>query len=254
MPAHPADSSTDDSRKHALNKQASTWLTLEQVERIRNARLSEAFPTYLQGRNQTIITLLADTGLRVSELVALDWEYLDLDAEPGELYLPSGIQKGNPGASYLDLADETRRQLRRYQNRVWKDSEALFPSRQSERMTARSVRNVVTRAAEEASVRPYRIEGGRGKSHEVSPHTFRHSIAFRMILRTPNSHYCNVEIIRRTTEITFYSAFLRRFKSCRATSPTTRQKSFLESYRSCCNEKLFAKSAIVERAVGEPIP
>jgi integrase len=50
-------------------------------------------------------------------------------------------------------------------------------------MTARSVRNVVTRAAEEAGVRPYRIEGGRGDACEVSPHTFRHSIAFRMIRR-----------------------------------------------------------------------
>ncbi|WP_409025372.1 tyrosine-type recombinase/integrase [Halalkalicoccus salilacus] len=59
----------------------------------------------------------------------------------------------------------------------------LFPSRQSARMTDRSVRNTVTRVAEEAGVRPYRIEGGRGKSHEVSPHTFRHSIAFRMIRR-----------------------------------------------------------------------
>jgi integrase len=171
------------SRNPATQKQAKTWLTPEQIERIRDACLSDSFATYLQDRNETLIVLLADTGLRVSELVALDWEYLDLDAEPGELYLPSEIQKGNPGASYLDLADETRRQLRRYQNRVWKDSEALFPSRQSDRMTDRSVRNVVTRVAEEAGVRPYRIEGGRGDFHEVSPHTFRHSIAFRMIRR-----------------------------------------------------------------------
>lgn len=170
-------------RNSATQKQAKTWLDPEQIETIRDACLSESFAMYLQDRNETIIVLLADTGLRVSELVALDWEYLDLDAEPAELYLPSEIQKGNPGASYLDLAAETRRQLRRYRNRVWKESEALFPSRQSARMTDRSVRSAVTRAAVEASVRPYRIEGGRGEPHEVSPHTFRHSIAFRMIRR-----------------------------------------------------------------------
>jgi integrase len=68
-------------------------------------------------------------------------------------------------------------------NRVWKETDALFPSRQSDRMTDRSVRNVVTKAAELASVRPYRIEGGRGEPSEVSPHTFRHSITFRMIRR-----------------------------------------------------------------------
>ena len=170
-------------RNSATHKQANTWLDPEQIEQIRDACLSESSATYLQDRNETIIVLLADTGLRVSELVALNWDYLDLDAATAELYLPSEIQKGNPGASYLDLAGETRRQLRRYQNRVWKESEALFPSRQSDRMTDRSVRNVVTRAAAAAGVRPYRIEGGRGEPNEVSPHTFRHSIAFRLIRR-----------------------------------------------------------------------
>lgn len=82
------------SRNSATQKQAKTWLTPEQIERIRDSCLSETFATYLQDRNETLIVLLADTGLRVSELVALNWEYLDLDAEPGELYLPSEIQKG----------------------------------------------------------------------------------------------------------------------------------------------------------------
>jgi integrase len=50
-------------------------------------------------------------------------------------------------------------------------------------MTDRSVRNAVTKAADLANVRPYRIEGGCGEPGEVSPHTFRHSIAFRMIRR-----------------------------------------------------------------------
>ena len=36
----------------------------EQIERIRDTCLTDAFPTYLQGRNDTIITVLADTGLR----------------------------------------------------------------------------------------------------------------------------------------------------------------------------------------------
>ncbi|WP_336365194.1 tyrosine-type recombinase/integrase [Halalkalicoccus salilacus] len=106
------------SRNPATQKQAKTWLTPEQIERIRDACLSETFATYLQDCNETLIVLLTDTGLRASELVALNWAYLNLDVEPGELYLPSEIQKGNPGASYLDLADETRRQLRRYRNRV----------------------------------------------------------------------------------------------------------------------------------------
>ncbi len=102
------------SRNPATQKQAKTWLVPEQIERIRDACLSDSFATYLQDRNETLIVLLADTGLRVSELVARDWEYLDLSVDPGELCLPNEIQKGDPGASYLDLDDETRRQLRRY--------------------------------------------------------------------------------------------------------------------------------------------
>lgn len=66
---------------------------------------------------------------------------------------------------------------------MWKESGALFPSRHSERMSDRSVRNVVTKAAELANVRLYRIEGGRREPSEVSPHMFRQSTAFRMIRR-----------------------------------------------------------------------
>ena len=44
--------------------------------------------------NETLITLLADTGLRASELVALDWDHVDLDTDPVELYLPDGEEHG----------------------------------------------------------------------------------------------------------------------------------------------------------------
>ena len=167
----------------AQQKQAATWLTPEQIEQIRDACLTDAFPNYLQGRNETIITILADTGLRVSELVALDWDHLDLNADPAELYLPGGIQKGTKRDAYLDLEDETARQLRRYRNSAWKTTDAVFPSRQSDRMSQTSVRRLVKKAAEVVNVRPYVAGAGRGDSSDVSPHTFRHSIAFRMIRR-----------------------------------------------------------------------
>ena len=163
-----------------FQKQTKTWLTPEQDRTDPRCLPLRVVCTLPAGSPQTLI---ADTGLRVGELVALDWAYLNLNTEPDEPYPQSEIQKGNPGASYLALAAETRRQFRRYQKCVWKDSEALFPSRQSDRMADRSVRNVITRVAEEAGVRPSRIEGERGDSHEVSPHTFRHSIAFRLIRR-----------------------------------------------------------------------
>ena len=182
--ASPAEhAQSDSSRKSGAHKQAATWLTPEQIERVRDACLTDAFPNYLQGRNETIITLLADTGLRVSELVALDWDHVDLDADQPDLYLPGGIQKGTKRDAYLDLEDETARQLRRYRNGAWKTTDAVFPSRQSDRMSKTSVRRMVKRAAEVADVRPYVAGAGRGDPSDVSPHTFRHSIAFRMIRR-----------------------------------------------------------------------
>ena len=182
--ASPAeDAQSDSTRKSGAHKQAATWLTPEQIEDVRDACLTDAFPAYLQGRNETIITLLADTGLRVSELVALDWDHVDLDTDWPELYLPGGIQKGTKRDAYLDLEDETARQLRRYRNGAWKTTDAVFPSRQSDRMSKTSVRRMVKKAAEVAGVRPYVASAGRGDPSEVSPHTFRHSIAFRMIRR-----------------------------------------------------------------------
>ncbi|WP_409025317.1 tyrosine-type recombinase/integrase [Halalkalicoccus salilacus] len=70
------------------------------MEQVHDACLTDAFPNYLQGRNETIVTLLADTGLRVSELVALDWDHVDLNADPAELYLPCRGRRPTPGASF----------------------------------------------------------------------------------------------------------------------------------------------------------
>ena len=157
MPASDDTPQSTPSRKSgAQSKQAATWLTPEQIETVRDACLSNAFPAYLQDRNETIITVLADTGLRVSELVALDWDYLDLDAESPELILPGSIQKGNKRDAYLDLNRETARQLRRYRNRVWKETPAMFPSRQSERMSKTSVRRMVKKAAQNRGCAPVR--------------------------------------------------------------------------------------------------
>ena len=119
----------------------------------------------------------------MSELVAIDWDHLDLNAEPPELFLPGGLQKGRKRDAYLDLSLETARQLRRYRSSAWKTTEAVFPSRQSDRMSKTSVRRLVKKAAQTADVRPFVAGEGRGDPEDVSPHTFRHSIAFRMIRR-----------------------------------------------------------------------
>jgi len=115
---------------------ARTWLKPEQVDRLRDVCLTDAVPTYLQDRNEAIVALLYDAGLRAGEVCALDVDHLDLDA--GTVYLPSRIQKGSPPPATLELATDTVRLLRRYLRDRWKDTDALFPTRSSDRLTTRS--------------------------------------------------------------------------------------------------------------------
>ena len=174
------------------NTQAKSWLKPRQVRKLRTAAQSDEFLAYLRDRNETLIAMLYDTGLRVGELVQIDVDFLHLDEEPAYLTIPAGIQKeyptehSSPTYQEMNLAvDEstydTVSQLKSYLNNRWRESDALFPSRQADRMTTESVRRVVRSLAREAGVRPQSIEGGRGEPSDVTPHTLRHSVAYRML-------------------------------------------------------------------------
>lgn len=150
----------------------------------------EVGPTYLQARNEAVVTLLYDTGLRVGEAVAIEPDGM-LHLDEGELYLPTRIQKDYPieGESpppatlTLDRGGDLRtvRTLRSYLNGLWRPSKYLFPSRQSDQMTTESVRNVLRQLAGHANVRPFHADGSRGEPAEVRPHSLRHSVAYRML-------------------------------------------------------------------------
>ena len=162
---------------------ATAWLKPEQVDQMRSATVEASAP-YLAARNDALIATLYDSGLRVAEAVALDVaDHIDLD--DGVLALPADIQKDyptdrTPNYTEIELADETVRTLRMYLAGRWKEAAAMWPSRQSDRMTTESVRNVVREAAVGADVRPMTVTG-RGDPKDVTPHTLRHSVAYRML-------------------------------------------------------------------------
>lgn len=172
------------------NPKARKWLRPEQVEAMRDAAY-EGGATYLQSRNEALIVLMYDTGLRVTEAVNTTKAMLDL--EEGTIFIPSEIQKDYPieGKSpppatiTLDKYEDLRtvRTLRQYLNNRWRDSDYLFPSRQSQQMTKESVRNVVRQLALRAGVEPFRANGTRGEPDEVTPHALRHSVSWRMLAR-----------------------------------------------------------------------
>ena len=162
---------------------AKVWMKPDQVESLRSACYSTG-ADYLQQRNEAIVALLADTGLRVGELVDVDVEMLR--DNNSALYLPSGIQKdypndNSPPAATLVLSDDVSRLLSSYLNSRWKDSEALFPSRSSDRITTQGVRDMIHKVAAEAEIEPYKIDGSRGDASDVTPHALRHSVAYRMM-------------------------------------------------------------------------
>ena len=158
---------------------ARTWLKPEQVEQLRDECLTDTCPTYLQDRDEAIVTLAYDAGLRAAELAGLDVDHVDLDA--GTVYLPSRIQKGSPPPATLELDRDTVRTLRRYLRDRWKDTSALFPTRSSDRITTRSIRRLVEKLALAADVQPQVAGGGSGEPDDVTPHTLRHSVAYRII-------------------------------------------------------------------------
>jgi len=162
---------------------AKVWMTPDQVEALRSACYTTG-AEYLQQRNEAIIVFTYDTGLRVGELVQIDKTLLRNGNS--ELYLPTDIQKDYPNENSpppvtLTLSKDTARLLSAYLNSRWKDPQALFPSRSSDRISEQGVRNMLHKIAEEAGVRPYKIDGTRGNASDVTPHTLRHSVAYRMM-------------------------------------------------------------------------
>nr|WP_267161681.1 tyrosine-type recombinase/integrase [Halovenus salina] len=158
-------------------------MTPDQVEALRSACYTTG-AEYLQQRNEAIIAFMYDTGLRVGELVQINKTLLRNGNS--ELYLPTDIQKDYPNENSpppvtLTLSKDTVRLLSAYLNSRWKDPQALFPSRSSNRISEQGVRNMLHKVAEEAEVRPYKIDGTRGDASDVTPHALRHSVAYRMM-------------------------------------------------------------------------
>ncbi|WP_259518584.1 tyrosine-type recombinase/integrase [Halanaeroarchaeum sp. HSR-CO] len=159
------------------------WLKPDQVEAMRDVAH--------QGRNghrdEALVTLLYDTGLRRAEAAAIDRDMLDLD--DGTLFVPGPIQKDYPNDNSpppvtmeLDQSGDLRtvRSLRAFISSRTDTSIALWPGRSTDRLSPKAINNVVKRLAERADVRPH-LQVGQGEPDDVSAHTLRHSVAYRML-------------------------------------------------------------------------
>ena len=144
-------------------------LAADDVERILDAPPADD-PTGIGIRDRAILELLYACGLRVSELVGLDVDRVDLPNQQVRV-----IGKGNRERR-VPMGDEARERLHRYRigpRAEWtakRPTEAVFVGQRGRRMSREAVWRLVKRWTEAAGI-----------GERVTPHTFRHSFATHLL-------------------------------------------------------------------------
>jgi integrase/recombinase XerC len=121
-------------------------------------------------RDRAILETLYASGMRVSELVALDTGSVDLKNGIALVLGKGSKERYVPLGEYAVDAIETYAQKGRPFLAKGRGEEALFLNRNGGRLTDRSVRRIVDRAVERLALRK-----------KISPHALRHSFATHML-------------------------------------------------------------------------
>lgn len=162
----------------------------QQIKKLRDAAHEQDKVLGRQLRDDAFVAFQYDTGFRIGESLEVRQHWLSDDLS--EVHLPSWAQKQYPNGDSppavtleLDKSDiGVIRTLRNYLNSNWykqQDTEYLFPTRQSDQMTAQTARNVIRRLAKEVDVQAHTTDGSRAKPDELKTHAFRHSVGNWML-------------------------------------------------------------------------
>ncbi len=125
----------------------------------------------LELRDRAILELLYATGLRVGELVSLDWTDLDLEGRVlrvvgkggKERMVPFGRMAADSLGAWLGAWDDLRKEGAT-------DGEPVFLNQRGTRLTDRSVRRILDRYTRDAAI-----------AAGVHPHTLRHTFATHLL-------------------------------------------------------------------------
>lgn len=144
-----------------LGRKLPNFLYADQVETL--LRASDC-TTPLGARDQVIIELLYGSGLRVSELVSLNLENLDL-----EIGLVRVLGKGRK-ERVVPITNYAGQAIRRYLELRQDENGVLLLNYQGTRLSARSVRRILDKLVAKISL-----------ERHVNPHMLRHSFATHML-------------------------------------------------------------------------
>ena len=173
-------------RRKNVDYRSREYLTEDEVDQL----MSAAGRVGRYGhRDATLILLSYRHGLRVSELVGLHWEQVDL--KQGLLHI-NRLKHGNP--SVQPLRGPELRALRRLQ-RDYSKLPYVFCSERKAPLTSDAIRKILTRAGKEANL-PF----------TVHPHMLRHACGYKLAQAGQDTraiqHYLGHKNIQHTVRYT----------------------------------------------------
>lgn len=149
-----------------LKKHLPTYLTIDEIDKLLNIEIKDAF----SARNKSLLELLYATGLRISELINLEFKNIDLNdcivRIMGKGSKERIVPINDTAIKYLKIyvKDYRHSLVKKEQNNY------VYLNNHGKKMTRQGVFKMLKKRTLEANIKK-----------DVSPHTLRHSIATHML-------------------------------------------------------------------------
>ena len=149
-----------------LSKHLPTYLTVEEVDKLLDIDIKDAF----SARNKSLLELLYATGLRISELINLEFKNIDLNECIIRIMGKGSKERIVPindlAIKYLKIyvKDYRYKLVKKEQNNF------VYLNNHGKKMTRQGVFKMIKKRTQETGIKK-----------DVSPHTLRHSIATHML-------------------------------------------------------------------------